>query len=216
MTTQSVIGSLSEVLVRDAKVVVGDTHKEHAGETMVVASKGTVPCNGKGKCAGDNCVGLAVFVTDQDYAANPDPTKGWRHNTAKICLTHLQDEDGNPLIPEGTSVKKATKAKASKKTKKKVKKQTATATGRRGRPRKSAEPIVEEIREEEKIVPPPAQVQPVAVKDTNGPNVVTWEMLSNAATAGDYKSMTIYARRLKAENEILIRQMLNLMMAQQR
>jgi hypothetical protein len=100
------IKTLKARLTRGVFVQVADTFTNLGlrGKQMLVASKGTVKCNKAGRCAGDWCKGLAVFVTDPEPTTpeegeDPSPM-GWRRNTVKICLTHLLDDQGVPLLDE--------------------------------------------------------------------------------------------------------------------
>ena len=99
MTAQTVKKVMEQRLIRGTPVIVADSFGKAAlrGENMIVASKGPVKCNGKGRCAGDWCAGLAVFVTEPN-TNNEDKEMGWRGGTTKICLTHLKDEDGLLVI----------------------------------------------------------------------------------------------------------------------
>ncbi len=98
--------SIDQTLVRGASVTVSSTYTEKpelAGITTTLRSKKPVHCNKKGKCAGDHCIGKAVFVNDP--TVEPIEGSGWRHGTAKICLTHIIDSDSIPiLLPESTVV----------------------------------------------------------------------------------------------------------------
>lgn len=91
---------MEQRLVRGTPVVIADSFGQAhlRGQRQVVASKGPVKCNGKGRCAGDWCIGLAVFVTDPE-TVNDDKDMGWRSGTTKVCLTHLKDEGGNLVLP---------------------------------------------------------------------------------------------------------------------
>jgi len=103
MSTQTVKKVLEQRLTRGARVTVADSFSKATmrGSEQIVASKGPVKCNGKGRCAGDWCAGLAVFVTDPT-ANNEDKEMGWRGGTTKVCLTHLKDEDGELLVAPPT------------------------------------------------------------------------------------------------------------------
>jgi hypothetical protein len=184
-----------ENLTRGSVVVVGDTFskEELHGAKMRVASKGTVKCNGKGRCAGDHCIGLAVFVTaPETYEEEPDGSTGWRSNTTKICLTHLQDEAGNPLVNGDTPVP-APAAEAPKKK-------------RRGRKKKNESVLVPEM--------PPAQQSGTVMAPPATPgdqaSVVTWEMLAFAFARKDLTGLSIYARRLMAENQLLTKRLIDM------
>lgn len=88
-------------LPRGTRVVIADSFgkPEFRGMEVVVASKGPVKCNGGGRCAGDWCVGLAVFVADEHDANDPDKKMGWRSNAKKVCVTHLRDVDDHLILP---------------------------------------------------------------------------------------------------------------------
>lgn len=97
------VNELKQLLVRGAKVQIGDGYGDPAlrSKTMVVASKTTVPCKGSAgvnRCRGPWCVGLAVFLTSPE-SYNDDKKLAWRRNTVKVCLTHLKDENGALLVP---------------------------------------------------------------------------------------------------------------------
>jgi len=122
-TRASLKKSLKALLVRDGTVKVSKNYSEVEdlrGKKLTIASKGTTVCNGKGRCASeDHCLGLSVFVTDPKVPAakkTGDKKIGWRHGTVKICLTHLEDESGAPLIdidqPVPTRAKRAGKSKS--------------------------------------------------------------------------------------------------------
>jgi hypothetical protein len=87
-------------LPRGTPVIVGDSFGTAAlrSKSVVVTSKGPVKCNGKGRCAGDWCVGLAVFVASAS-STKKDKKMGWRSKTKKVCLTHLKDEQGVLIVP---------------------------------------------------------------------------------------------------------------------
>lgn len=89
-----------KVLVRGTPVVVADSVGQPAlrGAKMIVASKGSVKCNGKGRCAGPWCSGQAVFLTTPE-SNKEDKEMGWRGGTTKVCLTHVKDEEGNLIVP---------------------------------------------------------------------------------------------------------------------
>jgi hypothetical protein len=94
VSTQTVNKVVSQRLPRGTTVIVADSAPvKLRGKTQVVTSKGPVKCNKGGRCAGEWCVGLAVFVADAK-AAKKDKKMGWRANTVKVCLTHLKDEKG--------------------------------------------------------------------------------------------------------------------------
>jgi hypothetical protein len=97
--TAQVAELLSQRLIRGNSVVVADSFGKAAnrGQTMIVASKTTVKCNGKGRCAGDWCIGLSVFLTKKS-SSKKDKEMGWRGGTVKVCLTHLKDEEGRLLL----------------------------------------------------------------------------------------------------------------------
>jgi hypothetical protein len=88
-------------LPRGTRVVVGNSYDrpELRSREVVVTSKGPVKCNGKGRCAGDWCVGLAVFVADEKDANDPDKKMGWRSNARKVCVTHLRDDEDRLILP---------------------------------------------------------------------------------------------------------------------
>jgi len=95
--------SIDQRLVRGTTVSVMSSYVEKpelGGITTTLRSKKPVPCNGKGKCAGDHCVGKAVFVDDP--TVEPIEGSGWRHGTAKICLTYILDENNAPILPTET------------------------------------------------------------------------------------------------------------------
>jgi hypothetical protein len=91
---------MKQRLTRGTPVIVADSFGQAKlrGKSRIVTSKGPVKCNKGGRCAGDWCVGLAVFVADPK-SAKKDKKMGWRANTTKICLTHLKDEGGVLVLP---------------------------------------------------------------------------------------------------------------------
>lgn len=99
MTAQTVKKVMEQRLIRGTPVIVADSFGKAAlrGEHMIVASKGPVKCNGRGRCAGEWCAGLSVFVSKPN-TNNEDKEMGWRGGTTKICLTHLKDGDGLLVI----------------------------------------------------------------------------------------------------------------------
>jgi hypothetical protein len=99
MATQKLIRSLGELLARGKSVRIAASYTDEGLQNMetTVRSKGLVPCNGRGRCAGSNCVERAVFVVDP--RVEPDEGAGWRHGAAKICLTWLIDPaNGQPIL----------------------------------------------------------------------------------------------------------------------
>lgn len=102
MTASTVSKVMEQRLIRGTRVVVADSYgnPKFRGKTLVVASKSTVKCNGKGRCAGDGswCVGKAVFLVTES-SSRKDKKMGWRKGAEKICLTHLKDEGGVLLVP---------------------------------------------------------------------------------------------------------------------
>jgi hypothetical protein len=99
VTAQTVKEVLGQRLIRGTRVTVADSFgkADLRGAEMIVASKGPVKCNGKGRCAGDWCEGLAVFLADPE-TLNEDKEMGWRGGTVKVCLTHLKDSDGHLVL----------------------------------------------------------------------------------------------------------------------
>jgi hypothetical protein len=91
---------MAQRLIRGTQVSIADSFGQAhlRGSKQIVASKGPVKCNGKGRCAGDWCIGLAVFLTDPD-SKNDEKDMGWRSGTTKVCLTHVKDEEGNLVLP---------------------------------------------------------------------------------------------------------------------
>jgi len=100
VTAQTVNKVMQQRLTRGTPVVVAESFGQAKlrGKTMIVTSKGPVKCNKGGRCAGDWCVGLAVFVADAK-SSRKDKKMGWRSNTKKVCLTHLKDEGGVLVLP---------------------------------------------------------------------------------------------------------------------
>lgn len=96
MTAQTVKTVMEQRLIRGTRVVIADSFgkADLRGEEMIVASKGPVKCNGKGRCAGDWCIGLSVFLADPD-TLHEDKEMGWRGGTTKVCLTHVKDSEGH-------------------------------------------------------------------------------------------------------------------------
>jgi hypothetical protein len=92
--------TLSQFLARGTPVIIADSFGKPKlrGAKMMVASKSTVKCNKKGRCAGNWCLGLSAFVADPD-TVNDEKDMGWRQGTTKVCLTHLKDKDGNLVLP---------------------------------------------------------------------------------------------------------------------
>lgn len=95
MTVQTAKKVMRQRLTRGTPVVIADSFGQAKlrGAKKIVASKGPVKCNKGGRCAGEWCIGLAVFVADPN-TVNTDKKMGWRGNTAKVCLTHLKDNQG--------------------------------------------------------------------------------------------------------------------------
>jgi len=179
--------ALSEI-ARETRLVIADSYndEEYRGRTLKVWSKGTVKCNGRGRCGGDHCIGLAVFLTD--LSRKDDGSAGWRSNTIKVCLTHLLTEDGDPLVPPGTprpaeEDETAEKPKAEKK----------------GKTKKAKAPA-----------PEAAPEAPPTDNGGSGGNgvVVSWEELAEAAQSRDTTRIAQLARLLKAENERLLVQLI--------
>ena len=100
MTAQTVKRVMMQRLTRGTPVIIADSFGQAKlrGATMIVASKATVKCNKGGRCAGDWCIGDAVFLTTPSTASE-DKQMGWRRNTVKVCLTHLKTDQGALLLP---------------------------------------------------------------------------------------------------------------------
>lgn len=91
---------MEQKLIRGTQVTIADSFGQAhlRGSKQIVASKGPVKCNGKGRCAGDWCIGLAVFLTDPE-TKNDEKEMGWRSGTTKVCLTHIRDAEDNLVLP---------------------------------------------------------------------------------------------------------------------
>jgi hypothetical protein len=100
VTTATVKKVMQQRLTRGTPVLIADSFGQAKlrGATMIVASKATVKCNKGGRCAGDWCIGAAVFLTTPSTAGE-DKQMGWRRNTVKVCLTHLKTDQGALLLP---------------------------------------------------------------------------------------------------------------------
>jgi hypothetical protein len=100
MSASTVKKVMEQRLIRGTPVKIANSFgkADLRGADMIVASKGPVKCNGKNRCAGNWCIGFAVFVTDPG-SMNEDKEMGWRGGTTKVCLTHLKDEDGHLVLP---------------------------------------------------------------------------------------------------------------------
>ena len=100
MPAQTVNKVMQQRLTRGTPVIVGESfgRAKLRGKNQIVTSKGPVKCNKGGRCAGDWCIGMAVFVAAAN-SAKKDKKMGWRANTTKICLTHLKDSDGELILP---------------------------------------------------------------------------------------------------------------------
>lgn len=98
--TEMTIELMRQRLTRGTPVIIADSFgkAELRGDHMIVTSKGPVDCNKGGRCAGDWCVGLAVFVADPSNSKR-DKKMGWRSGGRKVCLTHLKDTEGNLVLP---------------------------------------------------------------------------------------------------------------------
>lgn len=100
---------INQQLIRGALVKVADSfgRAQLRSTTQAIVSKGTVPCKQGGRCAGDWCIGLAVYVAEPESLGD-DKSAGWRTGAAKICLTHLKDENDELLVsPSVVSVARA-------------------------------------------------------------------------------------------------------------
>lgn len=97
--TATTVEVMQQRLTRGTPVIVADSFGKAKlrGAKQIVASKGTVDCNKGGRCAGDWCVGLAVFVTAPKNLKK-DKEMGWRGGTTKICLTHLKNAKGELVL----------------------------------------------------------------------------------------------------------------------
>ncbi len=100
MTATTVNKVMQQRLTRGTPVKIADSFGQAKlrGASMIVASKSTVKCNKGGRCAGDWCVGSAVFLTTPETVGE-DKQMGWRKNTVKVCLTHLKTDQGALLLP---------------------------------------------------------------------------------------------------------------------
>jgi len=193
VTAQTVKKVMQQRLTRGARVVVAESYSDESlhGKTMTVTSKGPVKCNRGGRCAGDWCVGYAVFVSEPGARKNAkkgDKRLGWRAATKKICLTHLKDEQGTLLVPPPIMRQQQGEERPHR-------------ASRRSRRKRTEKPKVEET----KALPAPT--------DTNGADEgsvadVSWSDMADAHQAGDINSLAMMARRLKAENERLKNKMI--------
>jgi len=95
VTAQTVKKVMQQRLTRGTPVMIADSFGKAKlrGTKAIIASKGPVKCNKNGRCAGDWCVGLSVFVASPK-SLNQDKEMGWRGGTTKVCLTHLKDNQG--------------------------------------------------------------------------------------------------------------------------
>jgi len=173
--TAQIRKNMARRLTRGTRVIIADTYApaKMRGTEMVVASKSTVKCNKNGRCAGDWCSGLAVFLTNPSTkTSDEDSAMGWRRNTTKICLTHLKDEAGSLLMPAPISDDN----------------KQAFAGNR----------ISRDIADAPSPLPPSRPGN-----GDSKPKVVTWEMLAQAHAAGDANRLALLARQLKSENDAL-------------
>ena len=100
MTATTVNKVMQQRLTRGTPVLIADSFGQAKlrGASMIVASKSTVKCNKGGRCAGEWCIGSAVFLTTPDTVGE-DKQMGWRKNTVKVCLTHLKTDQGALVLP---------------------------------------------------------------------------------------------------------------------
>jgi hypothetical protein len=100
MTAATVNQVMEQRLTRGTPVIVAESFGKAKlrGKKQIVTSKGPVKCNRGGRCAGNWCPGLAVFVAPEK-STKRDKKMGWRGGTVKVCLTHLKDADGDLLVP---------------------------------------------------------------------------------------------------------------------
>ena len=99
MIAQTAKKMMQQRLTRGTPVQIADSfgRAKLRGTKGIIASKGPVKCNKGGRCAGDWCIGLAVFVADPK-TMNEEKEMGWRGGTTKVCLTHLKDEQGALIL----------------------------------------------------------------------------------------------------------------------
>lgn len=178
--------SLKQRLTRGAKVVVGESYPEPElrGKEMVLAPKSVVKCNGKGRCAHDNCIGLAAFVTEPGNMVVDKSGKksekskniGWRSGTTKICLTHLRTPEGDELVPEEDEV-------------------TSAPAVPNGATNGAAHEPTNRVRERLEH----REESPSRANETD----TSWEALAQAANASDKNEIIRIARALKRETERL-------------
>ncbi len=93
------IRELRKTLVRGARVRVRDTPKKALlhDQRVYVKSEALAPCRGEHRCAKDRkCNGFAVFVCPED-PSTIEGGAGWRKGASKLCLSHLNDDDGANL-----------------------------------------------------------------------------------------------------------------------
>lgn len=169
---RNLLRNLSHTLIRGARVKIGDSFADDAlrGIETTIRSKGLVTCNGRGRCAGDWCIGSAVFVVDPnvDQTVEEGKKAGWRHGAAKVCLTHLLTTEGERVLPPEAAVA-------------------------------DIDPVG---------APEPESQAPTYITPEPLPGVVTWSALAEAHAAKDTERLAQMARVLKAENDNLVRRVI--------
>jgi len=192
MSIKTLTKSLQERLVRGTVVNVANTcqNKRVRGKQTAVVSKKLSTCNGKTCAEGENvpdCNGLGVFVDNLKRRSKAtEEESGWRAFTTKVCLTHILDEDGVPLLE----------------------------TGKQSDP-EVAEPEVAEPEVAPKVEPsnngsgrlPKAAVPTPETLPLH--ETVTWEQLATTLADKDFDALAILARRLKAEGEVQARRLID-------
>lgn len=174
---KNLLRNLSHTLIRGARVKIGDSFADEKlrGVETTIRSKGLVTCNGRGRCAGDWCIGSAVFVVDPnvDQTSEDGKKAGWRHGAAKVCLTHLLTTEGERVLPPEATVV-------------------------------NLDPVEVEDSEPQPKTPAPTYITPEPL-----PGIVTWVALAEAHAKGDTNGLANMARALKAENENLVRRLVD-------
>ncbi|MCI0562788.1 MAG: hypothetical protein MN733_30265 [Nitrososphaera sp.] len=157
----TLLSSLKTLLVQGVKVSVAADASDVTlrGVSTTVKSKALSECKRKDCTSPADCIGQAVFVVDPSVPQG----SGWRSNARKLCLTAIQDEHGQLVLPRSPKIDGSESATVQ---------ETAPATE--------------------------ALATWVPGQD------VTWDELAKAAQRQERETITLMARQLKDENEMLM------------
>lgn len=192
MITKTLTKDLQARLTRETVINIAKTcqNKRVRGKKTTVQSKKLSTCNGKTCAEGEGvptCNGLAVFVDNlKRRSKTTEEEAGWRAFTTKVCLTHVLDEEGNLLLDTENTDLAVSGAEAGVDEPDPSKNGSGRLTG---------------------VALPGPETLPAH-------ETVTWEMLATAMAEKDLDRLSLYARELKAENEVMARRLIDALSGQ--